>query len=102
MFDALLFRQIIAERYFCFLVYNIAIFDIKGREPPQRYVHYRYFAKEVPEFKMSDRTLNTFTLYAHRKFEIDEYRFLFSFILDHSRDFVLDCEPTPYSIRYLT
>lgn len=81
----------------------VAIFDIKGREVPQRYCKAEYFAKNLPGSpNVASRTVDSYVIYAHRRFEVDDYRLLFSFVLDHSRDFVLDCEPTPYSIRYLT
>ena len=41
-------------------------------------------------------------LCSHRVVRPSDYETLFSCILSSSRDYLLDCEPTPYSIRYLT
>ena len=83
---------------------HVDLFDIKNRPIPLEYLEPILFIRKcVPTVSGNWRlVMQRLHLCSHRVFLPSDYETLFSCVLSSSRDYLLDCEPTPYSIRYLT
>ena len=83
---------------------NVDLFDIKNRPIPLEYLNPNIFLKKL--FNRVPHNwrlvLQRLHLCSHRVFLPSDYEELFSCVLSSPREYLLDCEPTAYSIRYLT
>ena len=82
----------------------VDLFDIKNRPIPEEYYDPREFIKKLfrPVPRNWSIVVGRIHLCSHRLFLPSDYDTLFSCVLANSRTYLLDCEPTAYSICYLT
>ena len=84
-------------------IWQLELFDIKGRKLPEKYVPWKKFKSYFPDFCWQGWKiqLQDFVLRTRRNFLPEDYKLLFDCILEGSKAFVLDAEVSAYSIRYL-
>ncbi|KAK8830676.1 hypothetical protein WA577_004404 [Blastocystis sp. JDR] len=83
--------------------YPSLLFVIKGRETPTKHIRGDPFQK-LPYEGLSRHSsyASMFYLLCHRYWPIEDYHSLFSFLLEHSRQVVLDSAPCAIALRFLS
>lgn len=82
---------------------RLVLFVIKGRETPTKHIRGDPFQK-LPYEGLSRHSsyASMFYLLCHRYWPIEDYHSLFSFLLEHSRQVVLDSAPCAIALRFLS